>query len=127
VNSDSARKIRKLIQFAIGMAVLVLAGWILTAWMPQAPVSENESSAAANTAMESGDSPEPSAQARSHLRKTQQPNQLSHYNPSLSKATHPPFTPLPLRLCVLARGTLRQLRLSRAKTQSRKVLKKQNP
>ena len=72
MNSDSARKSRTLIQFAIGVALLVLAGWILTAWMPQALVPENGSSAAANAAMESGDPPEAAVPAKSRLRKTQQ-------------------------------------------------------
>jgi len=71
MNSDSARKSRKPIQFAIGVALLVLAGWLLTAWLPKVRAHESGLAAAATDAMESDDSPETSAPAKSRLREVQ--------------------------------------------------------
>lgn len=72
MNSDSTRRFRKPIQFAIGVALLVLTGWLLTAWLPKVRAHESSLTAARTPAVESDASPGMSIPSRSHLRETQE-------------------------------------------------------
>ena len=72
LNTDQTRKRRKLALIAVGMALLILVGWFVATWLPQAGAHGSGPTATATAAMESGDSPEASALAKSRVRKAEQ-------------------------------------------------------
>lgn len=71
MNPDSTRKRRNLTLVAVGVALLVLTGWLVTAWVSQGHATESNLTTAAAGTMKSGDASESSAPPTSRRREAQ--------------------------------------------------------
>lgn len=71
MNPDSTQKRRNLTLVAAGVALLVLTGWLVTAWVSQGRATESNLTTAAAGTMKSGDASESSAPPTSRRREAQ--------------------------------------------------------
>lgn len=71
MNPDSTKKRRNLTLFTVGVALLVLTGWVVTAWVPKGSATESNPTISAADTMESDDVTESSAPQASRRREAQ--------------------------------------------------------